>query len=480
MTKQLSIICFFCVGLFFSCKSNPVTPENFVVILVDDLGWKDLSFTGSDFYESPNLDQFSKESIQFTNAYSASPICSPARAAILTGKHPSNLNITDWIPGDNPKNRKLLGPTDNDFLPLEELTIAEVLKEKNYKTFFAGKWHLGGGDYTPDNQGFDVNIAGSHYGQPPGGYYSPYKNEKIKDGPKGEYLTDRLTSEAIHFIDKSSSEPFLLFLSFYSVHTPIQPNKKHIKRFKDKLKTIPNHDVSKISIGNAVTRMDQYNPGYASMIYSMDENVGRIINKLKADGLYENTTIIFTSDNGGLSTLQKHKSNHSPTAPTSVAPLKGGKGWLYEGGLKVPLLIKPVHYNSKTKIVDVPVVGSDIFSTIISMAGIKMNPTKKIDGIDLTPLMNEKSISREELFWHYPHYHGSGWTPGSSIKQGKWKLIESYERDSYELYDLIEDPFEAENLILEFPEVVESLKVKLSNLQKETNSKKPILNPNYK
>lgn len=464
---------------FTSCQSKSIIPENFVVILVDDLGWKDLSFTGSDFYESPNLDKLSAGSIQFTNAYSSSPICSPARASILTGKHPSNLNITDWIPGDDPKNRKLLGPKDLDKLPLEELTIAEALKEKNYTTFFAGKWHLGGGEFTPEKQGFDINIAGGHYGQPPGGYYSPYKNNKIKDGPDGEYLTNRLTSEAINFIDTNSGNPFFMFLSFYSVHTPIQANREHIKKFKDKLNEIPNHDEVKIPLRGAITRLDQYNPEYASMIYSMDENIGKLIEKLKANGLYENTTIIFTSDNGGLSTLEKNERNTSPTAPTSVAPLKGGKGWLYEGGLKVPFLIKPANFESQVRKIETPIVGSDIFPTILSMAGIDVKPNQKIDGMDLIPLIKGETIERSELFWHYPHYHGSGWTPGSSIKQGNWKLIEFYEGKTFELYNLSTDPYELDNLILKFPEIAESLKVKLLRNQKKTNSKKPILNPNF-
>ncbi|MFV0565208.1 MAG: sulfatase [Flavobacteriaceae bacterium] len=483
--KLFSVLTF--IFVFISCKNtapknskNNTQKPNIVIILVDDLGWKDLGYTGSTFYESPNIDVLSEKSVQFPNAYSSSPVCSPARASILTGKHPSTLNITDWIPGDDPQNQELIGPKDYNQLPLEEYTLAEVLKENHYTTFFAGKWHLGGSNFTPEHQGFDVNIGGGHYGQPPGGYYSPYKNDKIMDGPEGEYLTDRLTSETISFINKNSEKPFFVLLSFYSVHTPIQPNKTHIEKFEDKLAQIPNHDIKKANLGNnTVSRLDQYNPEYASMVYAMDENVGKLIKALKAQGVYNNTIIVFTSDNGGLSTLQKSTRNNSPTAPTSVAPLKAGKGWLYEGGLKVPLLIKPVNFN-KTKTIETSVVGSDIFPTVLAMADIKNTRTNRIDGKDLSPLLKGKNINRNALFWHYPHYHGSGWTPGSSIKKDNWKLIALYSENTFELYNLSTDPYETNNVILQFPEIANDLKQELLKHKEETNSKIPTVNPNFK
>lgn len=478
MTNKLFVLNLIIPFLFNSCKSAALPPENFIIILVDDLGWRDLSYAGSTFFESPNLDSLSINSIQFTNAYSSSPVCSPARASILTGKSPSKLNITDWIPGDDPKNRKLLGPKDFDHLPLEEITIAEALKEKDYVTFFAGKWHLGGGEFTPENQGFDVNIGGSHYGQPPGGYYSPYKNNKIKDGPEGEYLTDRLTDETISFINANSNNPFFVFLSYYSVHTPIQPNKDYIKKFKDKLHTISNHEVKKRALGNAQSRLDQYNPEYASMIYSLDRNVGKIINELKSKGLYENTTIIFTSDNGGLSTLENHN-NRSPTAPTSVEPLKGGKGWLYEGGLKVPFLLKPAKFNEKGWKIETPISGFDIFPTILSMAGVKIKPIQKIEGLDLSDLINGKPMIRDELFWHYPHYHGSGWTPGTAIRKGDWKLIHFIEDNHYELYNVKIDISEQKDLKDKYPQKLKELTTELVKMKAKTNAKTPTVNSDY-
>ncbi len=484
-----SIICYSLLLLLIlvSCKKatnnnrkDQIKKPNVVVILVDDLGWKDLGYTGSTFYETPNIDALSKKSIQFPNAYSSSPICSPARASILTGKHPSSLNITDWIPGDDPKNRAFLGPQDYDYLPLEEYTLAEALKANNYTTFFAGKWHLGSANFTPENQGFDINIAGGHFGQPPGGYYAPYKNDKIKDGPNGEYLTDRLTLEAINFIDSNSKKPFFLYLSYYTVHTPIQANKKYIKKFKDKLATIPEHSIKKATLKNAITRLDQYHPEYASMVYAMDENVGKLIAKLKAKGIYDNTIIVFTSDNGGLSTLEKHTPQSSPTAPTAVAPLKAGKGWLYEGGLKVPFLIKPAHFNQEAKIIETPILGSDIFPTVLALTNTKNKPNNTVYGKDISPLFQGKPIDRETLFWHYPHYHGSGWTPGSSIRKGNWKLIEFYTENTFELYNLSTDPYETNNIVSDFPETANALKEELSILKKETHSKEPIANPNFK
>lgn len=465
----------FIVFIFFtSCETKK---RNIVFILVDDLGWTDLGYSGSTFYETPNIDKFSKMSIQFDNAYAAGSVCSPSRASIMTGKHPSRVNITDWIPGDDPKNRKLLGAKDLDELPLQEITISEILKENGYSTFFAGKWHLGSDGFFPENQGFEINKGGHHKGSPPGGYYSPYKNPKLSDGAEGEYLTDRLTKESIDFIDKSTNEPFFLFLSYYTVHTPIQPNIKHVERFKKKLKNLGIEErLPRKAEGNGYTTLDQYNPEYASMLFALDENVGKLIAKLKEKGLYENTTIIFTSDNGGLSTLAKGYKSHSPT---SVLPLRGGKGWLYEGGIRVPLLIKPANFEGE-KIISEPVVGQDFYPTILSEAKIKLPESITIDGYNLSPLFVEnKALERQEIFWDYPHYHGSAWTPGAAIRRGDWKLIEFYESSRLELYNLSNDISEMNDLSSKFPEKVKELKARLHELKKSMNAKQTDINPNY-
>ena len=450
--------------------------QNFVFILVDDLGWTDLGYMGSDFYESPHIDSLSKESFVFDNAYSSSSVCSPSRSAIMTGKHPARVNITDWIPGQDPKNRKLIGPSDLDALPLEELTIAEVLRENGYATFFAGKWHLGGEGFLPEDQGFDINRGGNHTGQPKGGYYSPYDNRQLEDGEEGEYLTDRLTNESLDYLHSIGDKPFFLFLPYYTVHTPIQPSKRHLERFEDKLKQL-DQAIEFKEERDSRTTCSQRNPKYASMVYALDENIGRLIDALKANGQYENTTIVFTSDNGGLSTLL---SRYNYDAPTSVMPLRAGKGWLYEGGIRVPLLIKPANHDGEFRTISEPVIGHDFYPTILSLANIEPPKDRVLDGEDVSLLFNASNgLGRKSIFWHYPHYHGSGWRPGAAIRVGDWKLIEFYESETVELYNLAEDISEQNDLSAIYPKKVRVLKRRLSRLQKSMQANAPVLNKDY-
>ncbi len=440
---------------FIGCEPIPKKP-NVVFILVDDLGWKDLGYMGSNFYETPRVDEFSEQSINFTNAYSSGSVCSPSRAAIMTGKHPVRLQITDWIPGRGGEGEKLHTPEILNELQLEEVTLAERLKSNGYKTFFAGKWHLGDSTYFPEDQGFDTNMGGHHRGSPPGGYYSPYKNPKLEDGPEGEYLTDRLTDESLRFLDNIGEDPFMLYLSFYTVHTPIQANKKHIRKFEEKLSGLDKKEAEKRVEGDGITRLNQTDPAYASMVYAMDMNVGRLIDKLREKGLFDHTIIVFTSDNGGLSTLQKDRNN---PGPTSVLPLRGGKGWLYEGGIRVPLLYKPLYYKGGEKVVDTPVIGHDFYPTILSQMGLTTPEDTPVDGVDFTPaLRNPAAMPERDLVWHYPHYHGSGWTPGSAIRSGKWKLIEFNETGKVELYDLKEDISESNDISELLPHKTEMLR----------------------
>ena len=333
MSKTNLFTLLFLSIFIFSCSTQKKQP-NFVFILVDDLGWADVKCNYPEsFYDTPNIDQLAKNGVRFTNAYAANPVCSPTRAALMTGKHPNRMNITDWIPGSNPRNRPLLGSEDGTELALEEITLAEKLKENGYKTCFAGKWHLGDEGFFPEDQGFDINIGGHHRGSPPGGYYSPYKNPKMIDGPDGEYLTDRLTDEGINFITENRDNPFFLYLAFYTVHTPIQPSIKYIEKYKTKRDALNIKEVPHVKEGDGWTKTLQENAALASMVASMDENVGRVLSALKEQGLDENTWVIFTSDNGGLSTLYRKN------APTSNGPLRAGKGWCYEGGIRVPLII---------------------------------------------------------------------------------------------------------------------------------------------
>lgn len=466
--KKITLL--FITILIFSCSNENEKP-NLLFILVDDLGWTDVSYNKSDYYETIHIDNLSETSMLFDNAYAASSVCSPTRASIMTGKHPARVNITDWIPGLDPKNKPLLGPVDRNELPLEETTIAEVLRDNNYSTFYSGKWHLGSEGHYPEDQGFDVNIGGFEKGSPMGGYYSPYKNPRLSDGPEGEYLTDRLTLETIDLIkNRDTKKPFAAFLSFYNVHTPIQENKEFIDYYVEKLKSYENTSPETIKEGDAITLLNQRNAKYASMVHATDYNVGRIINFLKDNNLYENTLIVFTSDNGGLSTQRR-------VAPTSVFPLRAGKGWLYEGGIRIPQLIKlPKQINKE--IISEPVVSYDLFPTIANVLNLN-HSVSDIDGVDLTNLFVKKDIERDFIFWHFPHYHGSMWKPGSALRNNDWKLVELHEENKVELYNLKDDLSETVDVSNRFPEITSRLVNKLNEIKIDLGANKATINENY-
>jgi arylsulfatase A-like enzyme len=466
--KKITLL--FITILIFSCSNENEKP-NLLFILVDDLGWTDVSYNKSDYYETIHIDNLSETSMLFDNAYAASSVCSPTRASIMTGKHPARVNITDWIPGLDPKNKPLLGPIDRNELPLEETTIAEVLRDNNYSTFYSGKWHLGSEGHYPEDQGFDVNIGGFEKGSPMGGYYSPYKNPRLSDGPEGEYLTDRLTLETIELIrNRDTKKPFAAFLSFYNVHTPIQENKEFIDYYVEKLKSYENTSPETVKEGDAITLLNQRNAKYASMVHATDYNVGRIINFLKDNNLYENTLIVFTSDNGGLSTQRR-------VAPTSVFPLRAGKGWLYEGGIRIPQLIKlPKQINKE--IISEPVVSYDLFPTIANVLNLN-HSVSDIDGIDLSSLFVKKDIERDFIFWHFPHYHGSMWKPGSALRNNDWKLVELHEENKVELYNLKDDLSETIDVSNKFPEITSRLVNKLNDIKIDLGANKATLNENY-
>ncbi len=457
--------------LIFSCSEKEKQP-NFVFILVDDLGWADVKCNYPEsFYDTPNIDKLAESGVRFTQAYAANPVCSPTRAAIMTGKHPNRVDITDWIPGNDPKKRPLLGPQDANELALKEITLAEKLKEKGYKTGFIGKWHLGSEGFYPEDQGFDVNIGGYFMGHPPGGYYSPYNNPKLPDGPEGEYLTDRLTNESIRFIQENADKPFLLYLAFYTVHTPIQAAKPYIEQYENKRSNLGISEVPYREEGDGWTKLMQEDAPYATMVHSMDANVGKLLEALKAQGLAENTWVIFTSDNGGLSTL------YQKNAPTSNGILRAGKGWCYEGGIRVPLIISGPDVAEPGRTSEVPAISMDYFTTILSLAGVEHADN---DGKNLVPVLTENGIvDRDELFWHYPHYHGSAWKPGSAIRKGDWKLVVHYEDNNIELFNLADDPAESTNIANDFPKKMQELKNLLDRRLKETNAQFPRPNPDY-
>lgn len=479
------VISLFLLG--YSCSQNDQASEgqkpNVIFLLVDDLGWTDLTCYGSTFYETPNIDRLASGGMLFTNAYAAASVCSPTRASILTGKYPARLNITDWIPGQDPQNRPLLGSKDKHELPLEEQTIAEALASEGYETAFFGKWHLGEPGFFPENQGFGLNIGGHWAGQP-ASYFYPYKNDRkrwdvpgLDGGKDGEYLTDRLTQESIQFIENNKEGPFLLYFAYYNVHTPIQAKPELVQKYERKMAQYPIESGEPIiEERDAITKQKQDNPTYAGMVQSVDESVGALLDKLEELGLSDNTVIIFTSDNGGLTTLPK-----GYQIPTAVTPLRAGKGWLYEGGIRVPAIIKwpgKVEKNSRSS---TPIISTDFYPTILEMTGTSPIPNQHNDGESLLPLLTQQGdLSREALFWHFPHYHGSKNRPSAAIRMGNYKLIEWFEDQSQELYNLEADISEQNNLMEEMPKKAAELSTLLHQWQKNIGALKPQPNPNFK
>lgn len=470
--------------LLVSCqKQTSKQAPNVIFILIDDLGWSDLSCYGSTFYETPNIDQLAQEGVRFTDAYAACPVCSPTRASILTGKHPARLQITDWIPGSDPKNRPLLGAQDLNELPLSEITFAERLQTEGYQTAFLGKWHLGDTSYLPQDQGFHLNKGGHDAGQP-ATYFYPYENPKrahlnvpgLQNGQADEYLTDRLTEESLAFIQANKTEPFLLYLAHYAVHTPIEAKAALVEKYTTKLEqSAPQEGLDYIPERDSRSRKNQDNPTYAAMLQSVDESINQIQAKLKELGLDQNTILIFTSDNGGLSTLPRQGSG-----PTSSLPLRAGKGWLYEGGIRVPLIVKWPKKIKAGEQSNLPVTSTDFYPTILEMLGLPLLPEQHADGRSIaTHLSGQTALEEQPLFWHFPHYHGSGNRPSAAIRQGDYKLIKWYETDSLELYNLATDLAEQYNLVDSLPDKTKELHQTLLGWQKDIGATMPIKNPNY-
>ncbi len=454
------LTCFiFCAILFTKIQAqktaNKTEQPNVILLLVDDLGWTDLSCYGSTFYQTPNIDKLSKQGIKFTNAYASCNVCSPSRASILTGKYPARLHVTDWIKGYDKPYAKLSPPNWSQFLPLEETTIAEVLKKQNYATASIGKWHLGDDPkYYPEHQGFDVNIAGNYLGSPPS-YFLPYHIPRLTDGPKGEYLTDRLTNEAIKFIKDKKDSSFFLYLSYYAVHIPLQGKPEDVAMFKAR----SNPDSG------------QRNAVYAAVIKNVDDNIGRINSLVDSLGLTKNTIIIFMSDNGGL----VGKKNHI----TSNFPLREGKGTAYEGGDRIPFFVKWKKKIKENTVSDVPVIHADFFPTVAEITNADFNK-KDIDGISIMALLLKGTpLKRDALYWHYPHYHNEGGTPYTSIRQGDWKLIYFYEDGKKELYNLKNDLGEKNNLAEKETKITDNLFEKIRAWKIKVGAQDPIVNPKY-
>lgn len=482
MKKVFRSLLLISLTLFFNCRKEEIKNHgkpNILFILVDDLGYHDLGVTGSQFYETPNIDRLAIESMIFTNGYATSRVCSPSRASIMTGKFTARHGITDWIGAKTgrdwrTRNRhdKLLPADYVHSLPKEDITIAEALKEGGYKTFFAGKWHLGGKGSYPEDHGFDINIAGIEAGSPRGGFFSPWNNPKLSNKKKGENLTMRLAEETANFIEKNKDSAFFAFLSFYAVHAPIQTSEDKWRKYRMKADSM-GIAKSGYSMERVLPiRHVQDNPVYGGLVETMDDAVGVVLEALKIHGIADNTIVVFTSDNGGVASGDHYA--------TSNLPLRGGKGYQWEGGIKEPFFIKvPWLKVSNTKS-DYPVIGTDFYPTLLDLTNLPLNKEQHLDGISLKPLLEGKSFkTKRPLFWHYPHYGNQGGEPSSIIQLDGWKLIHYWEDGHEELYRLPSTEDDSLNVISKHSEIAKHLSDKLFLWLKEVDAKFPSKDPEF-
>ena len=465
MQKYLFLLIVYSVLPLGVCPGNEPRP-NIIIFLIDDLGWMDLGCQGSDYYQTPNIDRLASQGVRFTDAYAACAVCSPTRAAILTGKYPAHLLLTDWLPSGrwDPKSRLIEGRKIRA-LPVEEMTLAERLREVGYRTLHIGKWHLGSEPFSlPEHHGFDVNIAGNAHGAP-GQYFYPYQGNwripttglhakwnVLQEGEPGEYLTDRLTDEAIKLIVDTGDQPFFMHFAHYGVHTPLQAPKALIEKYEP----IPKPE-------------RQGKPVYAAMVESIDISVGRVMESLASTGKLQNTVIIFTSDNGGFYNA------------TSNAPLRANKGAYYEGGIRVPLIVKWPGVSKPGRVINQPVISNDLYPTCLSAAGLESSPHQHLDGVDLTPLLSQsKTLPRESLYWHFPHYNKHPQShPSSVIRKGDWKLIESFDPPAIELYNLKDDLGEKINQADAQPKLRNQLLAELENWREQVGAERMQPNPAF-
>lgn len=440
---------------------------NVVLILIDDLGWRDLGCYGSTYYQTPAIDRLANEGMRFTNGYAACNVCSPTRAAIMSGKYPARLLLTQWLPSgrwDALKHKKREGRYISN-LPLEEFTIAEAMREAGYRTAFMGKWHLGTETYYyPEHQGFDLNIAGRDYGAP-GSYFYPFKGswkipttgrtlhkESPLDGKKGDYLIDRLAEEAQQFIRDSADQPFFLMLSHYAVHSPLQGKPEKVSRYEKIAK-----------------KKQQGKPPYAAMIESVDESVGRVMSTLRELKLDDRTLVIFTSDNGGFAKA------------TDNSPLRANKGSNYEGGLRVPVIINWPGHTRPGSVSHEPVISTDFYPTILAVTGHELRPHQHVDGKNLVPVLTgDGGLDRDAIFWHYPHYNRHPHSfPSGVIRSGDWKLIEHFETGKLSLYNLADDIGETRDLAGQEVSKLAELHAKLQAWQRDVGADPMRANPQY-
>ncbi len=452
---------------------------NIVFILVDDLGWRDLSNEGSTFYESPNIDRLAASGMKFTRGYAACQVCSPSRASIQTGKYPARHGITDWIGAASgtawKRNDRLLPAEYKRQLPDQDVTIAEALRMAGYRTFFAGKWHLGGKGSLPTDHGYEFNRGGNETGSPKGGFFAPFENPQLPDGPPGESLCLRLANETASFIREHRHEKFFAFMSFYSVHAPLQTTEARWQKYQQKFANVAVNLPpvrSRFVIDRTLpVRQVQDHPVYAGMIETMDQAVGIVLDQLEQLGLADNTVVVFTSDNGGVSS--------GDAFATSNLPLRGGKGRQWEGGIREPFYIRAPGVTQAGSTNNVPVCGIDFYPTLLELAGVPMPKEQTVDGVSLLPLLKGESIASRPLYWHYPHYGNQGGEPSSIIQQDDWKLIHYYEDGRDELYHLANDPSETTDVASQQPERTKQLRQQLDRWLKETGAAIPQLDPRF-
>lgn len=470
----------------------PAAATNVIFMMADDLGYMDVGFNNPEtFYETPNLNSLAKQGLRFTDAYAACPVCSPTRSSVLTGQYPARTKNTDYFGGPNgfqelpasgaspttgkPGNlsgRPLLPAPYLERLAASHTTLAEAFRAKGYATLHAGKWHLGPQGSWPEDHGFDVNIAGTDAGGPYGGkkYFSPYNNPRLPDGPEGESLPDRLATEVSKFITAHKDKPFFIYFPFFSVHTPLLAPADLVRKYEEKRTRLGLKPVFAPDYPKQVRQVQEH-AVYAAMVEEMDRAVGKVLKALDENGLAEDTIVVFFSDNGGLSTAEG--------SPTSNLPYRGGKGWMYEGGIREPLAVRWPKTIRPGGTCTTPVISTDFFPTFLQACGLDLLPGQHKDGTSFLDLLKDPRAKhdRAPLFWHYPHWGNQGGIPSSAVRDGDWKLIEFYWKKGVELYDLSKDPGEHHNLANQMPEKVAQLKQKLEAFKKDTGALPPIVNP---
>jgi arylsulfatase A len=505
------------IGLVASSVQPAETRQpNIVFFLVDDLGWSDVGCNGSSFYDTPNIDQLAAEGVRFTDGYAACHVCSPTRASILTGKYPAKLNLTDWLDGrKNTPFQVLLNGKKAMSLDPEETTLAEVLKESGYATALFGKWHLGK-ETNPTEHGFDIHVphsVNSNLGRR--GFRSP-KDILGLDG--GEYVTDRLAELAAQYIDENKDKPFLLYMSHFSVHDPIHGRPDLVEKYKKKLTGMPSQsgpdfilegnpdsptfpsraeldELLKLpeyadtykSYPNDIVKVKQKqdNVQFAGMVESVDQSLGTLVAKLKEHGIDDNTIVFFMSDNGGMSAMNGTPQRTVPkarldaVASSSNLPLRGAKGWLYEGGIRVPLIVKWPHYGKTGTVCGEPVISTDFFPTILEMTGVE-NTANDIDGKSFTRLVRGEAMDRGPIYWHFPHYSNHGMqSPGGAIRDGDYKLLEYFENGTVQLFNLVNDIGEQNDLSKIEAQKTKELTEKLRQWRKDVDAQMMKPNPDY-